>query len=39
VDKLDYIHRDGYATGLRLVVDLDRSAPRRCTPSSARTSS
>lgn len=24
VDKLDYIHRDGYATGLRLVVDLER---------------
>ena len=24
VDKLDYIQRDGYATGLRLVVDLDR---------------
>lgn len=24
VDKLDYIHRDGYSTGLRLVVDLDR---------------
>jgi len=24
VDKLDYIHRDAHATGLRLVVDLDR---------------
>jgi len=24
VDKLDYIHRDAHATGLRLVVDLER---------------
>lgn len=24
VDKLDYIHRDAHATGLRIVVDLDR---------------